>query len=132
MQITPEKTEGNIRPAITTVALVLYIAFVQIIEVAYAASEVAPPAAFDLLNPISFLGLLCWWLQKDSVRTGVSWPLDLGMFLYVGWILVLPYHLVKTRGVRGLVGICIFVGVIAAIWVLAILAFLALTGDTQY
>jgi hypothetical protein len=131
MQPNPAEARASWKPQPTTVVLMLYIVFGQITELVYAVNEIAPPAAFTFLQPFVFLGLICWWLQKDSARTGVSWPMDAGMFLYVAWFLVLPYHLVKTRGLGGLLDILLFIGIVVATWVLASVSFLSLI-DTVY
>ena len=58
-----------------------------------------------------------WWLREDSGDRNITWPLDLGMFVYAGWFLLLPYHLVKTRGVKGFLGVLAFVAVAFAAWI---------------
>jgi hypothetical protein len=42
--------------------------------------------------------------------------MDLGMFLSIGWVLVLPYYLFKTRGIKAMIGIASFLGVCVAAW----------------
>jgi hypothetical protein len=101
MQTTSSYVNGSFRPELTTVVLVIYIVLLQGIEVIYTINGITQPAAFEFLQPYGSIGLICWWLQRDSSRTGVNWPLDLGMFLYAAWFLILPYHIIRTRGVRG-------------------------------
>jgi polyferredoxin len=54
---------------------------------------------------------LGWWLRTDSRRRGVLSVYDLGFFLYLGWAIVMPYYLIKTRGAKGLL---VMLGFIAA------------------
>ena len=129
MQAISTNVNSSFKPAFTTVVLVIYIVLLQGIEVLYSINGIIQPAAFEFLQPYGFIGLICWWLQRDSSRTGVSWPLDLGMFLYAAWFLILPYHIIRTRGVRGVLDICIFVGVVIAIWVSLSMALLAFTAS---
>jgi len=45
--------------------------------------------------------------------------LDLGMFLFIAWVVLLPYHLFKTRGLKAFIPILAFIltilcGIVAA------------------
>lgn len=74
----------------------------------YLAGDVEPPPAFTLLYALSFLWVMGWWLLKDSKLRSVSSVLDMGLFLYIAWPVVMPYYLIKTRGLRGLLAILVF------------------------
>ena len=74
----------------------------------YWASEAEPSPAFSLLYGLGFLWGVGWWLRRDGRRRGVRWVLDLGMFLYIAWPFIMPYHLLKTRGAEGLLPILAF------------------------
>jgi hypothetical protein len=58
---------------------------------------------FEKLWGLTFLGLLTFWVDTDSQR----WPqiyrpsFDIGLFMYLIWILYLPYYLIRTRGRLG-------------------------------
>ncbi len=99
--------------------LFLFTFFVQFVGVLYSAGGIELPPLFDTIQPVAFLWLSWWWLKEDSRQTGVSWPLDMGMFLYMAWIVVLPYHLFKTRGPKGFLAIIMFIGVLSAAWITA-------------
>lgn len=77
----------------------------------YLAGDVEPSPAFALLYALSFLWVIGWWLLKDSRGRGVGWVFDMGLFLYIAWPIVMPYYLLKTRGLRGLLAILVFAGV---------------------
>jgi len=79
------------------------------------------PAVFEILYPIAFLGVVGWWFAEDCRRTGNSWPLDMGMYLYAAWMFILPYYLFKTRGRKAFVGIVAFIGANIAAWVVAVI-----------
>jgi len=53
-----------------------------------------------LLQYVLLFCLIGYWLDVDSreKRTFRVW--DLGFFLYVAWPFILPYYLVKTRGIK--------------------------------
>jgi hypothetical protein len=68
------------------------------------------------------LWAIWWWLKEDSKQTDVRWQeLDLGFFLALAWFLLIPYHLFKSRGVHGLLGILSFIGVQIVAWACAAL-----------
>ncbi|MFZ1700408.1 MAG: hypothetical protein WBO10_04125 [Pyrinomonadaceae bacterium] len=84
---------------LTSARLIFAAAFFsQFVANLYAYRLVEVPSAFDVLSPIAFVWLIWWWLRDDSRRRGITWVLDLGMFLWLAWFIVLPYHLFKTRG----------------------------------
>lgn len=58
--------------------------------------------------------ILGWWFINDSRRHGIKWMdryLDMGMFLYIAWIFVIPYYLFKTRGWRAIYLIVFVLGI---------------------
>lgn len=77
----------------------------------YWAGDAGPSPAFSLLYALGFLWGVGWWLRRDSRRRGVQWVLDMGMFLNIAWPLIMPYHLLKTRGAKGLLLILAFAAV---------------------
>ena len=88
-----------------TVLLYAFTATSQFGHGIYAVTEGEPPQAFTVATGVGFLWILGWWLRRDSRLRGVPWVYDMGMFLYILWPFIMPYHLIKTRGVWGLVGI---------------------------
>jgi hypothetical protein len=109
-------SERTRRLAPTTKVLFIFVFFTQFLATMYATWQLEAPAAFEVLYAIAFLWLVWWWLVTDSKVTGVTWPMDLGMFLSIGWVLVLPYYLFKTRGIKAMIGIASFLGVCVAAW----------------
>jgi len=74
---------------------------------------------FDALSRIAIVWLIWLWLREDSRRLGITWMLDLGMFLFIAWVVLLPYHLFKTRGLKAFIPILAFIltilcGIVAA------------------
>jgi hypothetical protein len=91
----------------------------QFLATFYATFQFESSALLYALSRLAFFWLISWWLVEDSRRRGISWPIDTGMFLYVAWIILIPYHLFRTRGVRAFIGILSLVGVMAAGWLAA-------------
>ena len=94
----------------------------QFVATFYAAFQFESSALFDALSRLAFFWLISWWLVEDSRQRGMSWPIDTGMFLYVAWIILIPYHLFRTRGIRALIGILSLTGVMIAGWLAAAIA----------
>jgi hypothetical protein len=90
----------------------LLYAFVVMTQFAYGAcvgAHLEFPPAVTLLYTVGLLWISGWWLETDRRRSGVLQIYDLGFFLYLAWPIVMPYYLVKTRGVKGLLLILGFV-----------------------
>ncbi len=97
--------------------LVCFTYFASFVGTFYAAWDMRAPALVEILTPIVFAWLFWLWLKKDSAASTVKWPsIDLGFFVYFAWFAILPYHLVRTRGARGLQGILALVGVYLLGW----------------
>lgn len=90
-------------------AVLVFVFGIQFVEVMYAELLLEPPWAWTLLSSVGFVWVVCSWLQDDSRKREIRWPLDLGMFVYVAWVLVLPYHLLRTRGLAGVIPVMYFI-----------------------
>ena len=101
------------RIATPTALLYVFVVSAQIVSGVYSAGGLEPPEPFTLLYALGFLWVVGWWMQSDSRGRGVGWVLDMGLFLYIAWPVILPYYLLKTRGAKGLLAILIFAGVYA-------------------
>jgi len=93
-----------------TVLLYAFAFTSQIGHAFYSVTEGESPAGFTVASGIGFLWILGWWLRCDSRLRGIPWIYDMGMFLYILWPFILPYHLLKSRGTWGLLGILGFAG----------------------
>ena len=93
----------------TAIVLLVYVFLAQFVEGLYAVREIEMPYSTFFLSRLAFVWLVWWWLREDSRRRGVTWMLDLGMFLMIAWPLLLLYHLFKTRGWAGLIPILWFI-----------------------
>src|SRR5688572_32333384 len=102
--ILPDK--ATLKPTVALFAVTFLSQFVSII---YSAFQIDPPPSYSLLEPLAFLWVVCWWFEAEMRQAKTHWPLDTGMLLYLAWFLFLPIYLIKTRGMRGLIGIAGFV-----------------------
>ncbi len=96
-----------------TALLYLFVVVTQIFSGIYIAREAEFPPGYILLLRLGFLWIIGWWLQSDNRRHNIKWVYDMGLFLYIAWPLIIPYYLFKTRGLKALLTILIFVGIYA-------------------
>lgn len=123
-----EKKRFSFGNSIPLILLVLCLLLMQIANGAYAAQGLEPSGSFVILCYLSILGLIGYWLDKDSRNYGVKWVYDLGFFLYFAWPFIVPYYLFKTRGIRAILTILIFVGIYLATYLVGLLVFFAIVG----
>jgi hypothetical protein len=103
-----------------TALLYLFVAVTQLSSGFYLSLGGEPPPAYLLLYSVGFLWIMGWWLQQDSRKRSVAWVLDMGLFLYIAWPIILPYYLVKTRGLRGLLYVLAFAGIYVGAFVIGV------------
>lgn len=62
-----------------------------------------PSREFQQLWAYVFTFLLAFWVDEDSRgRPEIDRPtFDVGLFMYLVWVLYLPYYLLQTRGSKG-------------------------------
>ena len=94
-----------------TVLLFAYLIITNVATGVYEAAQVESNPALFLLGPIGFYWALGLWLQRDLHARGLSWALDTGFFLYIGWLVLMPYYLIKTRGAVGILIILAFIAI---------------------
>ena len=88
----------------------------------YEARQLELPGSFEVLSWLAFIWLIWWWLRDDSRKRNIQWMLDLGFFLILAWIFILPYHLFKTRGLSAFIPILFFVLVVISAYAAAQIA----------
>jgi hypothetical protein len=53
---------------------------------------------------IVFGGLVAIWARADALARRTGQPFDFGFYVMFLWPVVLPYHMVRTRGIKGFIG----------------------------
>lgn len=51
---------------------------------------------------VFFILLTVIWVHKDSRESDHHYPFEYGHFVYLAWPVLIPYHLISTRGFKGL------------------------------
>lgn len=69
----------------------------------YSARGLEPLPALEFLYTAAFLCGVVWWLKAEARRSAVKLLYCYGLLVSIGWLIIIPYHLLKTRGVRGFI-----------------------------
>jgi hypothetical protein len=76
----------------------------------YYARGLEPLPTFEFLYTAGFLCGVVWWLKAEARRSAVNPVYCSGLLVGIGWLIIIPYHLLKTRGVRGLIPLLALIG----------------------
>ncbi len=90
----------------------------------YYAGGLEPSPTFEFLYYSAFLCGVVWWLRAEARRYPVKPVYCPGLLVGYGWIIIVPYHLFKTRGLRGSLPILALIGIMLAAYLLALFAFM--------
>ena len=104
----------------------LYVSAIAVPSAGYSVLEVflvrrgtSSSDSTSLLWSIVFAVIVALWTQGDVKERKLVPPYEYSFFVFLFWPVVLPYHLVKTRGMEGLV---LFTGFVGLWWLPAISA----------
>ena len=61
-----------------------------------------PLPTFEFLYQGAFLCGVVWWLKAEAQSSPIKDIYCAGMLVGAAWPIIIPYHLLKTRGIRGL------------------------------
>ncbi len=114
--------------------LVLLIALMVVYHVGriiYLALRLEPLPAFEFLYYVGFLCGIVWFLKAESERSEAARAYCPGVTIGMAWLFLFPYHLLKSRGVRGLIPLFAIVGTYLALQVLAAIVYLTVSGAIQ-
>jgi len=71
--------------------------------VVLASRGVSAPDGSNLFWRFAFGLFMVRWATIDRRARSFSVPFEFDAFVFFGWVLVIPYYLLKTRGPRGLI-----------------------------
>lgn len=69
----------------------------------YFLRRIEPLPAFEFLYTAAFLCGVVWWLRDEAKNSAVKRVYCEGLLVSMGWVVIIPYHLLKTRGIKGLI-----------------------------
>jgi hypothetical protein len=94
----------------------------------YYAMQVPPSTLFFLLYYVALAWALAAWISADAKRFSLREPFDAGFFVFFAWPALFPYHLLRTRGIQGIVVLLAFVGAWVACYLLSLIVFFAIVA----
>ena len=89
----------------------------------YFATGEEPLPTLEFLYQAACLCGVVWWLQAEVVRSAVTPVYCSGVLVGLGWLFIIPYHLLKTRGFKGLIPLFALIGSFLAAYVLALVVY---------
>ena len=93
----------------------------------YAVHGMEPLPTADFLYQVAFFSGLIWWLRADRGRSAVKPIYCLGLLMSIGWLVIIPYHLLKTRGAKGLIPLAALMASFVVAQILTIMLYVFLT-----
>ena len=127
-QATGESEYATPNSSSSTIMLVLLGVLVFVYHLGfgiYHALGLQPAPAFEFLYSGAFVCAVVWWLRAEEKSSPVARIYCQGVLVGVGWIFIIPYHLLKTRGVKGLIPLFALIGTFVISQVLATVLYLS-------
>jgi len=87
-----------------------------------------PSPTFEFLYTSAFVCGVVWWLRAEARTSTVKHVYCLGLLVGIGWIIIIPYHLFKTRGVRGLIPLLALIVSFLAAYLLAMIVYMVFSN----
>lgn len=94
----------------------------------YSALGVEPLPTFEFLYTAAFLCGVVWWLKAEARRYSHKPVYCPGLLVGMGWVIIIPYLLFKTRGARGLIPILALMGSFLAAHLLSAFVYMTLSN----
>ena len=94
----------------------------------YLIAGIEPSASTEFLYVAGFPCAAIWWLRGDTSKSAATPVYCHGLLMTVGWFVIIPYHLFKTRGVRGLLPLLLLIGSYVLSQLAAAVVYIALIG----
>lgn len=90
-----------------------------------------PLPAVEFLYIAMFYCGVVWWLRAEAKKSAVTRIYCPGLMAITAWPIIISYHLLKTRGVRGLLPLFALIGTFVFARILATVIYLAVFGFPQ-
>jgi hypothetical protein len=101
------------KTSLTMLVLLGILVFIYHFGVAlYYAQGLEPSPTFEFLYRAAFICGMVWWLKAETGMSPVVSIYCPGMLVGIGWLIVIPYHLLKTRGLQGLLPFLALMGIL--------------------
>jgi len=85
----------------------------------YVMSGTEPLPLVEFLYAAAFPCAAIWWLRSDRRKSALTPMSCHGVLMGLGWFAMIPYHLLKTRGLKGFLPLLLLIGSFFAAYILA-------------
>ena len=82
------------------VLIFVFAAFTQAERGACYARHLELPGSSALMQYVVIFCLMAYWLDRNSHERQMGQVWDMGFFLLIAWPVIIPYHPIKTRGIK--------------------------------
>lgn len=106
--------KSNMRISKPTIYLSLFLFTIQFTNGFHAVKVGNIPTLFNVWYFLAFYWVMGWWFINDSREHEIKWLdryVDMGFYLYMAWIFILPYYLFKTRGRKAFFTLLMFLAI---------------------
>ena len=104
-------------------SLIIFLLCGQIFNVIYYANGIYPTGRFLMLYSVGFFLAIACWFKEDCKKHNVTWAIDMGFFLLVAWVLIIPIFLFKTRGLKAFITILSFLGIYISTYLFSLIIY---------
>jgi len=94
----------------------------------YLLTGVEPSPTAQFLYLAGFACGTVWWLRSETRKSAVTNVYCHGLLMNIGWFVIIPYHLLKTRGWKGLLPLLALVASYIGSIVMAAVVYLVFLG----
>ena len=97
----------------------------------YQLSRMEPLPTVEFLYIVALPCGIVWWFRSEKRKSAVTHVYCEGVIAYYGFAFTVPYHLLKTRGVKGLLPLLALVASYIGSQVLAVITYFVFVGDVR-
>ena len=91
-----------------------------------------PSPALEFLYEAGFICGVVWWLRAEAKNSPVARIYCAGLLVGSAWPIIIPYHLIKTRGARGLLPLFALIATFIFAWITAVVISLVFSSSNYY
>jgi hypothetical protein len=85
---------------VLAVLIFVFLTLSQIERGTFYGRHLDVPGPSALIQYVVLFCLMAGWLDRDSIEKRVGRVWDAGFFLWIAWPIIIPYYLIKTRGIK--------------------------------
>ena len=108
---------------LSTFALILLALTMGTVEVILNSQGEVISNSTQSLWGVIFLVLTIVWAVADSETNEFDRPFDFGFLMYIFWPIALPYYLISTRGIEGIILLVGLIGIWLGPWLAGLVAY---------